>query len=217
MGERSLVGVGTMRYRVLLVLLLIALVVLSGCRSAKETSRSPARPVGQLEGIYLVVPDKVKRGKDVPTRGVVAPDFAFVTDDGVEYRLSDLRGRPVVLNFWATWCPPCRAEMPALDAAYLEYKDEGLVILAVNQMDNREQVERFREAMGLHMPIVLDTQGAVGQAYWVRGLPTSFFVDAEGQVALRWTGMLTEKSLDKGLRLILGASSWKKGHDARPG
>ncbi len=206
-----------MRGRMFVVLFVIVGIVLSGCGRAQNVATASPGSVDQLDGIYLVEPRSVQRVKEVPARGVQAPDFVFVADDGTEYRLSNLHGHPLVLNFWATWCPPCRAEMPALDAAYLDYKDDGLIVLAINQMDAREQVETFRQAMGLHMPIVLDTQGTVGQAYWVRGLPTSFFVDTQGIVALRWTGMLTEESLQKGLGLILGASSWKEKHTYRPG
>lgn len=188
------------------LLSLLALVV-GGCTSVTSSGRDATGTSGSPpEGVLTIEPNSVARAVEAPTRGVMAPDFTFVAADGAEYRLRDLRGHPLVLNFWATWCPPCRAEMPALDAAYLEYKDRGLVILAINQMDDRERVEQFRQAMGFHMPMLLDTQGKVGQAYLVRGLPTSFFVAADGTVVLRWTGMLTEEALQRGLENILALS-----------
>lgn len=189
--------------RAIWLLSLLALVV-GGCTSAAPSGRKAAGAPDRLpEGILTVEPNSVSRTVEAPTRGVMAPEFAFVAADGAEYHLRDLKGHPLVLNFWATWCPPCRAEMPALDAAYLKYRDRGLLILAINQMDDRERVEQFRQTMGLHMPMLLDTQGKVGHAYLVRGLPTSFFVAADGTVVLRWTGMLTEQVLQKGLESIL--------------
>ncbi len=184
--------------------LLFVLSLAIGCTPSTGKAAG-ASGAGSPEGILVVAPRSVKRGMAAPTRGVEAPDFVFVAEDGTEYHLRDFRGRPVVLNFWATWCPPCRAEMPALDAAYTAGKDHGLLILAVNQMEDREQVRKFREVMGLHLPMVLDLQGVVGRAYLVRGLPTSFFVDENGVVALRWTGMLTEEALQQGLEAITPA------------
>jgi len=154
--------------------------------------------------IFIAKPMRGKSGMSAPARGVKAPDFTFVAEDGTEYHLRDLAGHPIVLNFWATWCPPCRAEMPALDAAYKANKAKGLIILAVNEMDGRERVAQFRQIMDLNLPMVLDTQGTVGKAYRVQGLPTSFFLSTDGVVALRWTGMLNDTVLQKGLDLIMG-------------
>ena len=113
--------------------------------------------------------------------GEPAPDFALRSLDGQTIRLSELRGRTVLVNFWATWCGPCRAEMPDLQAVYDEHK-ENLVVLAVNvegtNLDEARRLARdFRDELGLTFPIVLDSpDGDVFAQYKLRGLPDSFFV-----------------------------------------
>ena len=120
-----------------------------------------------------------------PQAGFLAPDFTLETLEGESITLSDLRGQVVLVNFWATWCPPCKAEMPAFQQAYTDYADEGFVIVAVNaiQQDSVSAIETFRASNGLTFPIVLDTDGDTSRAYQVRSLPTSFFVDKEGIIS----------------------------------
>src|SRR5262245_60957034 len=109
-----------------------------------------------------------------------APDFALVGLDGKTVRLGDLRGRVVFLNFWATWCPPCREEMPAMQALAAELEKEGLVVLAVNYAETAEVAEAFVQETGLTLPVLLDGDGAIARRYRVPGLPASFFVDRRG-------------------------------------
>jgi cytochrome c biogenesis protein CcmG, thiol:disulfide interchange protein DsbE len=125
-----------------------------------------------------------------PAVGHPAPDFTLRTVDGQELSLSDFRGRPVVVNFWATWCPPCRAEMPDFQAAFIEYQNEGLVIIGVNStaQDDPDLVPGFVAEFGLTFPIVLDETGEVTSAYKILGLPTSIFVDKNGVVQEVFTG-----------------------------
>ena len=120
-----------------------------------------------------------------PQAGFLAPDFTLETLDGESVTLSDLRGQAVLVNFWATWCPPCKAEMPAFQQAHLDYAEEGFVILAVNatQQDSLPAIETFRAENSLTFPIVLDNTGDVSDTYQVRSLPTSFFVDKEGVIS----------------------------------
>ena len=120
-----------------------------------------------------------------PQKGFLAPDFTLETLDGESVTLSDLRGQAVLVNFWATWCPPCRAEMPAFQKAYQDYEDQGFAIIAVNatSQDNSADVAAFIEEFGLSFPVVLDNEGAVNQLYQVRSLPTSFFIDKEGVIS----------------------------------
>ena len=119
-----------------------------------------------------------------PQEGFLAPDFTLQSITGETYRLSDLRGQAVVINLWATWCPPCRAEMPALQKMYEEYKAQGLVILAVNStvQDTASAVAPFAAEYGLTFPILLDETGSVTSAYQVRSLPSSYFIDRKGIV-----------------------------------
>ncbi|MEO5888271.1 MAG: TlpA disulfide reductase family protein [Anaerolineales bacterium] len=117
-----------------------------------------------------------------PREGFLAPDFTLDTLEGTEVTLSDLRGKIVLINLWATWCPPCRAEMPALENAYEQYKDSGVVILGLNvtNQDSEKDIPLFIDEFGLTFPILLDRDGSASALYQLRGLPTTFFVNREG-------------------------------------
>ncbi len=119
-----------------------------------------------------------------PHPGFPAPDFRLRTLDGQVVQLSQLRGRVVIINFWASWCPPCRAEMPALQRVYEAYHDQGLELLAVNltPQDRLPDIEAFVHKHGLTFPILLDEEGAVAQQYRVHAVPTTYFVDREGVI-----------------------------------
>ena len=117
-----------------------------------------------------------------PHQGFPAPDFSLLTTSGETIRLSDLRGQAVLVHLWATWCPPCRAEMPAIEKVYNEYKDKGFVVLAVDMtyQDKASNIPSFVQEHGLTFPILLDESAIVGRAYQLRSLPSSFFITREG-------------------------------------
>ncbi len=119
-----------------------------------------------------------------PREGFSAPDFTLELLGGGAVTLSELRGRPVVVNLWASWCPPCRAEMPAIERAYQDLKDEGLVVLAVNTtyQDSEAAAAAFVAEFGLTFPVALDRNGAVSSRYQLRGLPSTYFIDRDGVV-----------------------------------
>ncbi len=119
-----------------------------------------------------------------PQEGFLAPDFTLQTMSGEQITLSDLQGQPVLVNFWASWCPPCRAEMPGMENAYQEYQSQGFVVLAINvtYQDTLSDAISFVETQGFSYPILFDTQGSVSKLYQLRSLPTSFFVDKEGVI-----------------------------------
>jgi cytochrome c biogenesis protein CcmG, thiol:disulfide interchange protein DsbE len=119
-----------------------------------------------------------------PQAGFLAPDFELKTTEGKTIRLSDLRGQPVLVNLWATWCPPCRAEMPTLEKVYKDYKDQGFTVLAVNMtsQDDSQAVMPFVNQRGLTYPILLDDQGAIAKAYQMKSLPSSFFINRDGTI-----------------------------------
>ncbi len=111
-------------------------------------------------------------------------DFTLPDLDGKSVRLSDLRGRVVLINFWATWCPPCRAEMPSMNDLYKDYRDKGLEILAISiDVDGRRVVAPFVEKYGLLFPVLLDPRNEVGSRVRVRGIPSTFLLDKRGRIA----------------------------------
>jgi cytochrome c biogenesis protein CcmG, thiol:disulfide interchange protein DsbE len=117
-----------------------------------------------------------------PRQGFLAPDFSLSNSEGQTYTLSELRGKPVLINLWASWCSPCRAEMPAMQRVYEEYASQGFEILAVNTtfQDDPNRASAFAAELGLTFPIVWDLDGRVSDLYQLRGMPTSFFVDGDG-------------------------------------
>lgn len=117
-----------------------------------------------------------------PHPGFAAPDFTLTSATGETFTLAGLKGQVLLVNFWATWCPPCRAEMPAIDAAYRANKDAGFVVLAADQMEGAELVNAFRAKYNLSFPLLLDADGGVGRKYLVSALPTSFFIDRQGVI-----------------------------------
>jgi len=133
---------------------------------------------------WSIVPSAATTAGNIPApmEGFLAPDFELNTLDGEKLSLSSLRGKTVLINFWASWCPPCRSEMPAMQQVFAENDPEAFVILAVNntQQDRLSAIESFIAERGLSFPVLLDTNGQVTNAFQVRSLPTSFFVDRDG-------------------------------------
>ena len=117
-----------------------------------------------------------------PRQGFLAPDFMLNTPDGETFMLSNLQGKAVLVNLWATWCPPCRAEMPAMQKLYDEYKDQGFIVLAINMtyQDDFSAIAPFTQEYNLSFPILIDETGSVARKYELRSLPSSFFIDREG-------------------------------------
>ena len=117
-----------------------------------------------------------------PEIGYPAPDFTLPTLDGGEVTLSELRGSVVVVNFWTSWCPPCREEMPALEAVYNAHRADGLVVLGLNStvQDNETRAGDFIRGLGLTFPIVLDRDGQATEDYLLQSLPTTYFIDRQG-------------------------------------
>ncbi|RLT45544.1 MAG: hypothetical protein DWI57_00215 [Chloroflexi bacterium] len=128
-----------------------------------------------------------------------APDFTLIrfdTDEKVS--LSELRGTPLILNFWATWCRPCRAEMPALQAAYQRYGDD-LLVVGVDQGEEGAVVGKFLEEFGITFPILLDGDMTVGREYRILGLPTTFFIDSQGIIRQVHAGEINSAILAEGI------------------
>ena len=157
----------------------------------------PASPSGERYGPAQMPAALVTEGLTISAEeGALAPDFLLETMDDSELRLSDLRGQPVVLNFWATWCKPCRQEMPRFVEAYDAHAKEGLVIVAVNLQEGKGIVRPFAEDYGMDFPIAVDRDGEVGDRYRLIGLPTTYFIDRHGVIRSIYTGPFQEKQND---------------------
>jgi cytochrome c biogenesis protein CcmG/thiol:disulfide interchange protein DsbE len=128
-----------------------------------------------------------------PEVGALAPDFTLTNLGGEQISLNDLRGQVVLINFWATWCIPCRLEMPAIQQ---RYNDGGFAVLAVDFNEDAERVQAFVDELDLNLPILLDPGGDVQELYRVRGYPTSFFVDEGGVIRFFHIGEMSADILD---------------------
>ncbi|MCS6909216.1 MAG: redoxin domain-containing protein [Anaerolineales bacterium] len=132
-----------------------------------------------------------------PVVGAPAPDFVLTDLEGRQVRLSDFKGQVVLLNFWATWCSPCQAEMPAIEDRYATFKSQGLVVLGINQDEDTKTVQAFVERLGLTFTILLDPGAVVGELYRARGLPTTFIVDRDGKIIVQKVGFMSDRQLDQ--------------------
>jgi len=138
--------------------------------------------------------------------GSPAPDFTLPTLGGGQVKLSDLKGRPVLINFWATWCPPCRYEMPAIEAMYQKYKEQGLVVIGVDVQEPENLVAAFVQQYGLTFTIALDSNGEVSSVYRVRAFPTTYFVNPEGVIQDMHRGAMNAGMIEGYLRRIVTGS-----------
>jgi peroxiredoxin len=141
-------------------------------------------------------------GSGLVTAGVVAPDFTLTSLDGESVSLSDYAGRPVLLNFWASWCPPCREEFPALAVSREAHVESGFEILGVTHNDTDELSQKFADDANAEWPLLPDSDNTVWEAYGGVGLPTSYFVDAEGVVQRVHIGPVDEDQLADHLSAI---------------
>jgi len=186
----------------ILVWLLAILFALAGCSAGETPDFVPIAPADfpkSLGGGFPVA--RVVAKVDDPAEvGKSAPNFAFVWADGRGADLVSLRGRPVVINFWATWCAPCRAEMPefvALHQTNPDLTNPDLVVLEINTQESLDIIRPFAQEFGMTMPVLVDEVGVVRSLYGVRNMPTTLFVDAAGVIHARWAGLLTGERLDE--------------------
>jgi len=164
--------------KVMLPVILTLVLLLAGCPAGSEPpdGKSPTAPV---EGIQV---------------GNLAPDFQLQGLDGQTVSLGNLRGEPVLINFWATWCPPCRVEMPYIQEIYEEWTDKGLVLLAINIGESSSTVRDFIQSQNLSFTVLLDTKKDVAQRYGVSGIPTTLFIDEDGIIKDKVIGAFQNKT-----------------------
>jgi thiol-disulfide isomerase/thioredoxin len=138
---------------------------------------------------------------------VAAPDFRLEDMDGEWHTLGDYRGKVVLVNFWATWCPPCRREMPSLERLYQALRDQPFVVLAINQWENADHVFSFMGQLNVFptFPILFDPESRVAEDFGVKGLPTSFVIDRQGRVVYRAVGgrAFDHPEIERVLRALL--------------
>jgi len=119
---------------------------------------------------------------------VLAPDFTLIDTNGKQHRLSDYRGKPVIINFWTTWCPPCREELPSMNRAWHTIREEGVVMLAINMGEDEDTIFIFSADYPTDFPILMDQSGEVIEQWPVKGLPTTYVVAPDGRIAYRAIG-----------------------------
>ena len=144
-------------------------------------------------------PDVVVLQTDKP-----APDFTLETLDGKQAKLSDYKGKVVMVNFWASWCQPCREEMPYVEKAYETYKGQGLVVLGVNLKEKNVPIQGFADQFGLTFPILMDREGTVAvDQYKVKPIPTTFFIDKQGVLRQTTEAPMTYAYIESTLEPLL--------------
>jgi len=155
---------------------------------------------------WLGMPQSWGMGSRVPATGMPAEDFTLVGLDGKMQRLSEYRGKIVLLNFWATWCKPCTTEMPAMQTIYDKLKNKGFVVLAINELEDDAQVREHIKRYGHTFPVLMDRDNQVANQYGVYGLPVSVFIDEKGVVQEYIKGgLLTEEKIYEAVQRIQGS------------
>ena len=157
-----------------------------------------------IPGLLITGCSGDSQGQATAIVGEPAPDFTLQNLDGESVSLSDFEGRPVLINFWNTGCPPCRGEMPYLQEVYDERRDTELVLLTINIGQSVSTVEAFLEENNLALPVLLDSDGAVTQRYGMPGIPTTFFIDRDGILRAKVIGAFpTKAAIDRRLSEIM--------------
>ncbi|MDD2393070.1 MAG: TlpA disulfide reductase family protein [Eubacteriales bacterium] len=158
----------------------------------------------KLSDMYSQNAQSQETSSDQSSR-IQAPDFKVYNYDGKEVMLSDYFGKPIVLNFWASWCPPCKAEMPTFNAVYQDIKDD-VQFLMVDLVDGQKETEAkgkaYIEEQGFTFPVLFDNDGSAGYMYQISSIPTTFFLDKDGYIASYHTGMMDAIQLQSGINGI---------------
>lgn len=149
---------------------------------------------GALMLLLLLIPRGDANETLVP--GQPAPDFNLTSLEGEQVRLSALKGRPVVVNFWASWCTPCRKEMPEFEAVQAKYGDQGLQVYGINVGESKVAVTNFRDQVGVTFPILIDTDESVQNAYKILPLPATFFIDRAGVIRAIYPFQMSQSQID---------------------
>ncbi len=175
-------------YALRVIISIVIPLVITGCSTAASTTVPEVEPTSTTLPIGLAV-------------GFVAPELTLTDLEGTEIRLSDLRGKPVLVNFWAVWCEFCRVELPEMQEIYQEHQDDGFVILAIDVQEDPARVKAFVDELGLTFPIIIDDTGVIMRAYRARGLPTSYFIGPDGVILGKQLGPIDRAWMEEHLAL----------------
>ena len=182
-----------------LVLIVIAITVTSGYGKNKTIANSlNQNPTSQNE-----IQSTSNDNSSGRSTGEKAIDFTLTDLDGKTVSLSDYRGKNVYLNFFATWCPPCRAEMPDIEKMYQKYKDKDFVVLAVDLGEDSDTVKSFIKENGYSFRVLLDSDQSVGQQYATTAIPVSVFIDKNGNVLAKRVGALREAEMEHYIKILI--------------
>lgn len=183
---------------VIAILIAAGAIVLGFISYAFFTSRSDLSKFALTEGRGIFVDDPTAlRNEEAPSLGFLAPDFTLTDVNGQSVSLSGLRGKPVLLNFWATWCPPCRKELPQLQVFHERY-GEKITLVGINWGENAKAVKDFLERFGVRYLNLLDERGMAFTLYRLTGIPETFFIDPEGYLRGAWIGPITAEEIARG-------------------
>ncbi len=179
---------------IVIVILFLAVMIFYGTRGARN-----AKEAGSVSGETLRA-DNIK--------GQLAPDFTLNSVEGKPIKLSDYRGKAVVLNFWATWCGPCKVEMPWLIDLQNKYRSEGVEIVGVSMDDgNKDAVAKFAKEMGVNYTVLLGKE-SVGDAYGgMVGLPTTFYIDRNGKITNSVAGLISKGEIEDNIKAAMGGAT----------
>ena len=188
-----------------LILLLILVVLIAGASVLYNTLADRVDMDNLATG--ETVPAEVPEGTEAPVNANLAPDFTVYDLEGNSVSLSDFRGQPVILNFWASWCGPCKSEMPDFQAKFEEY-GEQIRFLMVNLTDGSqetvESAQGFVDGQGYTFPVYFDTDYSGAMAYTVSAVPATYFIDEAGNLVAYGKGALTGEPLQRGIDMLLG-------------
>ena len=185
--------------KTLIALLLLAALLLTACGETSVKVKTPTEAPTESTQPTTEATDPTDPQLQA------APDFTMYMQDGTPVKLSDFRGKPTILNFWASWCGPCKMEMPDLEDAYLEYGDE-INFLIVNLTDGTsetvESASGYIESQGYTFPVYYDTAMGGAFAYGVNAIPVTYFLDADGNLIAYYPGAMTADILQRGISMI---------------
>lgn len=190
----------TIAYALRIKLILVLAMLLAGCGASGVAAPAASQPLTVDPGSVVIATGSrmLESVGAVPRVGDSTPDFEYTLADGTPVRLSELRGKKVIVNFWATWCAPCRLEMPTLQAAHEQYGEE-LVVLGINLIESPNDIVPFGQEFGITFPLIANRSGDIRDAYGALSIPVTYFINSDGSVAERHLGVVDKQFIDEQL------------------